>query len=106
MLIDKTNGKLDQVKEFAAKIDMSTQLQEQLDYLANYSARETRCLLFTDFAPHSFQFTMEVKNGEGEWEHWFFGGLIFHGPHDGHGSGSAPTYSVTLTPTTGWSVHT
>ena len=106
MLVDKTNGKLDEVKEFAAKVGKSEQLQKELDYLANYSDRETRCLLFTDFAPQSFQFTMEVKNKDGEWEYWFNGGLIFHGAHDGHGSGAAPTFSVTLTPTDGWSIHT
>jgi hypothetical protein len=34
------------------------------------------------------------------------GGLIFHGKHDGFGSGSAPTFAVTLEPTSGWAIHT
>ena len=34
------------------------------------------------------------------------GGLIFHGKHDAFGSGSAPTFAVTLEPTDGWSIHT
>jgi hypothetical protein len=38
--------------------------------------------------------------------HWFTGGLILHGAHDGHGSGSAPTFSCTLGPGDGWEIHT
>lgn len=34
------------------------------------------------------------------------GGLLYHGAHDGFGSGSAPTFAVTLSPTDGWSIHT
>jgi hypothetical protein len=34
------------------------------------------------------------------------GGLLFHGPHDGFGSGSGPTFAVSLSPTVGWSIHT
>ena len=34
------------------------------------------------------------------------GGLIFHGSHDGFGSGSAPTFAVTLERCDGWSIHT
>jgi hypothetical protein len=34
------------------------------------------------------------------------GGLLYHGSHDGFGSGSGPTFAVTLSPTDGWSVHT
>jgi hypothetical protein len=41
-----------------------------------------------------------------EYTPWFDGGLIFHGAIDGYGSGAAPTFSVTLSPTDGWNVHT
>lgn len=34
------------------------------------------------------------------------GGILFHGKRDGFGSGSAPTFAVTLTPTSGYSIHT
>lgn len=34
------------------------------------------------------------------------GGIIYHGPRDGFGNGETPTFSVTLTPTTGYSIHT
>lgn len=105
MLVDRTNGKLDDIKAFAAETGREAQLQQKLDYLANYSQQETRCLLFHDFAPHSLFFQMQHKK-DGDWEHWFSGGLIFHGSHDGYGSGAAPTFSTCLTPTDGWRVHT
>ena len=34
------------------------------------------------------------------------GGILYHGPRDGYGSGGAPTFSVTLTPTEGYSIPT
>ena len=49
---------------------------------------------------------IEAEDANGRWTTWFNGGLIFHGAHDGHGSGAAPTFAVSLTPTTGWSIHT
>ena len=67
---------------------------------------KTRVRLFRDFAPYSFAFVIEAKNAQGEWTTWFHGGLLLHGAHDGNGSGSAPTLAVTLSPVTGWSIHT
>jgi len=105
MLEDATNGKLSEIRAFAEKVGKAAQLKEKLDYLGNYSDRETKCVLYRDFAPHSLSFTMEEKV-EGDWRPWFNGGLIFHGNHDGFGSGEAPTLSVCVNPTDGWSVHT
>lgn len=34
------------------------------------------------------------------------GGIIFHGRHDNGGDGGAPTFSVCMEPTNGWSIHT
>jgi hypothetical protein len=34
------------------------------------------------------------------------GGIIYHGKHDNGGDGSAPTFSVNMTPVNGWSIHT
>ena len=34
------------------------------------------------------------------------GGIIYHGPRDGYGSGNGPTFSVTLEKTEGYSIHT
>lgn len=83
-------------------------LIESLRYLHRYAgADRTVCRLFRDFAPLSFEFVMYRREEPGrDARIWFNGGLIFHGAPDGYGSGAAPTFSVTLTPTDGWSIHT
>lgn len=101
---------LAKTKEFAKKVGKMDNLQQRLDYLANYACPEndpehTKCELMHDFAPHSFYFNMLVKKKDtGEYVHWFNGGLIWHGP--GSSGGSYPTLSVNLGPNDGWSVHT
>ena len=62
--------------------------------------------LYSDFAPYSFGFQGFIKDKDGIWRPWTVGGLIFHGKHDNGGDGSAPTFSVCLEPTDGWSLHT
>lgn len=57
--------------------------------------------IYSDYAPRSFMFT-RYYNGDVS----TVGGIIYHGPHDNGGDGSAPTFSVSLTPHKGWSVHT
>lgn len=108
------------VKTFAAKAGRAAELQEKLDYLATYAcfvreseadeghldADRTRCVLYADGAPYSFGFTMMRRQADGSYTYWFAGGLLFHGSHDGFGSGSGPTYAVTLSKTDGWSIHT
>lgn len=95
---------------FADKLgpEMRAKLNEQLTYLGEYAGGvNTRCVLYKDFAPASFEFVMQRRKDENdEWKFWFNGGLIFHGPHDGWGSGAAPTLAVTLNREHGWSVHT
>ena len=113
MLVDKTEGKLGKIREFAEKQGKLGEFQKLLDYLDNYSSQPVRCTLYRDWAPMSLTFTIErqeelgaPKDREQRWAHWFNGGLIYHGSHDGYGSGSAPTLSVTVGPTDGWSIHT
>ncbi len=106
MIVDKTNGYLDEVKEFSKKIKKEEQLQRELDYLDNYAEHSTtRCQLHRDFAPYSLSFVMEILK-DGEYKYWFNGGLIFHGSHDNGGDGGFPTLSVCLSPCDGWSIHT
>jgi hypothetical protein len=94
-------------------------LKNELDYLDNYRKKnETACILFKDLAPLSFGIMMYMrkkedfdkpwsKDAESEGLHFMFnGGLIFHGQHDRGGDGGAPTFSVSLTATNGWQVHT
>ena len=117
MLVIQNQQYFDEVVAFAKKNDLyegehNASLKNRLDYLAGYGGKnkdgadKTRVLLFKDFAPYSFEFVIEAQDARGEWSRWFNGGLLFHGAHDGGGSGSAPTFAVTLTPTTAWSIHT
>lgn len=72
---------------------------EQLNRLArNLRASLT---LFPDFAPYSFYWTLQ-RDGKQVYN----GGVIFHGAHDRGGDGGAPTFSVCLTATDGWAIHT
>jgi len=101
---------LNEVKTFADKTGQQKQLNNQIQYLSTYADPEengaTQCHLFYDSAPQSFHFRMDKKSQNGEYVYWFSGGLIYHGTHDRGGDGGAPTYSVTMSPTQGWSVHT
>ena len=109
MILDKTDGYLDEVKSSpqAKAITGKNSLDKALEYLGSYGDRETLCVLYKDWAPLSFAFDMQVKDPvTGAFGPWFNGGLIFHGDHDGGGNGGGPTLSVCLQPTDGWSIHT
>jgi hypothetical protein len=67
-----------------------------LERLVKLSRNGPKTVLYKDFAPYSFKFS---AGG-------FHGGLIWHGTHDGGGNGDAPTFSVSLSPVDGWSIHT
>jgi hypothetical protein len=102
----RVTAQLEAARAFADKVGLRPQLETRLSYLERYAApKRTRCMLAPDPAPYSFSFVMELDRGAG-WTHWFDGGLLYHAPHDGHGSGSMPTLSVTVSPTMGWAVHT
>jgi hypothetical protein len=100
----------DGVMTFAETIGLTSQLQEKLDYLDSYAEHGDRgntvCHLFPDFAPHSFQFRIEIRGEDGEYKPWLFGGCLYHGPHDGGSDGSFPTLAVSLSPCHGWQIHT
>lgn len=83
------------VLEFAKKIGKEKHFLEKIEQLKRLGFIE----LYKDFAPYSFSFVV-FRNGV----RTFNGGLIYHG-FDG-GSGGAPSFSVTLTETDGWSIHT
>lgn len=112
MLIIEDMAAYNEAYKFAQDTEQLDSLNQQLEYLAKYSCHDespdqTRCLLFGDWAPYSFTFIMQKRNPKtGEFEYWFYGRCTYHGPHDNGGDGGAPTFSVCLTPTTGWSIHT
>lgn len=112
MLEIQNQAHFEEVLAFADKIGLRKQLDEKLTYLDTYAEHgdrgKSRCTLSKDWAPYSFSFVIQVRGERpgSQYATWFVGGLIYHGPHDGHGSGSYPTLAVTLEPTHGWQVHT
>jgi len=99
---DLTQGKLTEAVKFARQIRDQSLIQclRSLKEVEKNNPGTTTHLA-NDFAKYSFY-----------WERFhdgrfcMNGGIIYHGPHDGYGSGSAPTFSTTVSKTVGWSIHT
>jgi len=109
MLIIESQEYFDTVKAKAVELGLEKKLQEKLDYLGGYACHETpedtRCRLFQDRAPLSFEFVMEKRQPDGTYKRWFNGGMIFYGAGD-QGFG-APQFSVRIgNLDAGWSIHT
>lgn len=98
----------------AIQLGLFKKLKIRLDRLAEYGCHDgdsTRCkvTLTYDSAPLSFGliFQFRKRDSKDQYEDGYPGGLIFHGRHDGHGGGGAPTFAVTLNDVDeDWSVHT
>ena len=117
MLVVKCPEHFGKVMEFAAEMNLVDQflsvLKRQSEYAngpgCSYDREEgknTKCELYSDFAPYSFTFVMfRQEEPDGEWKPWFNGGLIYQGPGL-PANGSAPSFTVSLNKDTGWFVHT
>jgi hypothetical protein len=111
LITDQSNGRLDEIIEFADRNNLREHLDSVLDRLTfwmdsklpYYSGKTLNTNVYHDFAPLSLFFTRTV-NGESS----TVGGVIFHGKHDNGGDGSAPTFSVSLDNDTNphWQIHT
>ena len=74
-----------------------------VDRLSEWIREGTEVWIGHDFAPRSFSFAvLDVCSDRSVLN----GGMIFHGSHDNGGDGSAPTFSVNLSPHDGWRLHT
>ena len=103
--------------QFAAVNQLLDQLLAQLYYLGNYAngegglydkrqGKDTRCVLYRDFADLSFAFNMSCRASPDEpWQPMFHGGLIYQGPGQ-PANGSMPSLTVSLSSGVGWFVHT
>ena len=103
MIIDNSNGRLDEIKAYAKEHDLMESFNETFSRLENYSGKGYKVSLYSDFAPLSLEFVVKEEERS-----VLNGGFIFHGKHDGFGNGGAPTFSVSLSQdkVTGWSIHT
>lgn len=102
-MTDLTEGALQQELDYAKSIKNET-LQQCIDQIKRIDEHcETETQIAKDFAEHSFYFVRQ-KDGRFKGN----GGIIFHGKHDGFGSGSAPTFSVSSDNSreTRWEIHT
>src|SRR5262249_3059027 len=108
--------RLEKARAFAKALGVEDNLQSRLDYLAEFGCRisdteidpeRAKTVLYKDFAPYSFYFVVQRRKPDGTYEHWFDGGLIYHGPGQ-PGDGSAPAFSVEVGGPDGphWSIHT
>lgn len=115
MMEVRCKERLEQARAFADGLgpDVRAQLEDKLSYLERYRDGTCLCDLYTDFAPHSFGFTIygPVKEN-GKRDHWLTGGLIFYQPSDTGVGG--PQFSVRLGAGKGrlsperphWEIHT
>jgi hypothetical protein len=119
MLVIENQKYFDETVAFAKKVGLyedndtnNNRLSSRLAYLESYGGKNNdgsdrmRVRVMPDSAPRSFSFVIERRGDAGEWDFLFNGGLLFHGSHDGNGSGAGPTFAVTIEPTVGWSIHT
>lgn len=98
-----------EVFAFAKRTGRTADLKRNLRHLRQIAINRGSCArvdIYKDFAPMSFEWAIGVPAEGGARQCVFNGGLIYHGAHDGGGNGSAPTFSVCLNPTDGWSIHT
>jgi hypothetical protein len=103
MITNKTNGRFDEIKTYAKENNMLESFKNTYSRIENYSDKGYTVTLYSDFAPLSLYFEITLNE-----KFILNGGFIFHGPHDGFGSGIAPTFSDCIDPDNkpGWSIHT
>lgn len=107
IVTDEAKEKLKAAFAFAIDIGKLDNLMAMLERLASdrYGARHRRCTLYLDSAPYSFYWIEEVYVSQvKEWKRGMVGGLIYHGllPN----GTKAETFTVSLTETDGWTLHT
>ncbi len=98
--------KYDEVRAFAEQVGALDKFEEALERLRNLAGKDSKCTLYSDFAPHSFEFVI-TRNGQ----RWINGGLIYSGPGQAS-NGGGPSFTVSLDPDASqgishkWSIHT
>ena len=103
MMIDKSIGRLDQIRSFAKEHNLLENFNQAFSRLEFYANKDYEVTLYSDFAPLSMEFSITHED-----KLILYGGFIFHGQHDGFGNGGAPTFSVCIDPDDkpGWRIHT
>ena len=110
MLHIENQDHFDAVMLFAAEHGLQHKFGDRIKYLSTYAEHgdvgKTRCRLGWDFAPQSFSFTMEKRQGDGEYVYWFNGGLIFHQANSNGVENPVLSVRVGAHLESDWGVHT
>jgi phosphomevalonate kinase len=103
MILDKSNGRFDEIKTFTKKDNILERFNETFSRLESYSVKGYKVTLYSDFALHSMEFSITDND-----KTIFYGGFIYNVAYDGYGNGGAPTFSVCTDPDnkSGWSIRT
>ena len=105
-LIDLTGGRLKEMVSLSRRLKDPTLVnclkRLRVVHYEGYGYGGGHTQISNDFAPQSFYFERFDKEDRCVGN----GGIIYHGPHDNGGDGSAPTFSVNVSPTHGWQTHT
>ena len=103
-MIDRSEGRLNEIQKFAATHPNGRSFAECINRLQDIEKdhKDWSCYLLSDFAPMSLYFVFRNQSNNVKMN----GGVIYHGKHDGFGSGAAPSFSMTLESTDGWRIHT
>ena len=62
MIIDKTNGRLDEIKSYAKENNLPENFNDTFSKLENYSAKGYTVTLYSDFVPLSMEFCTGKMN--------------------------------------------
>ncbi len=110
---DFSNGQLDKIRDFAQRTNQEEQFNTVLNNLLRREKNEnvgnggkpSEIRLFPDSAPYSLYWEWVSLENQENPRLIMNGGLIYHGQHD-RGDGNSPNFTVNITPTTGWKIHT
>lgn len=71
---------VDEVAAFADSIGKRDSFENALSRVAypKFFGQTARTMLYSDFAPNSFGFSVQVQDKDGAWRFAMNGGLIFH----------------------------
>lgn len=82
---------------------MENSLEKCMERLSHWNPKDATITVFNDHCDDlSFVFRETYADGRDG----IRGGIILHGRRDGFGSGTAPTFSVTIGPAEGYYIHT
>ncbi len=95
MIIDRSEGRFDEIQTYAKERGLTEQLQTQLDSFGSCFGEPTDVIFYADFAPYSLSFVVVPKGMDGRLTRQnvlMNGALIYH-RRDDNGV-DAPTFSV------------